>query len=619
MATKYSIGDIEVAFKPANRDFSKRWKGFGPGKEVLPRGWRKEPGRRALDSDLIFERDVPVILRDGCKIYMDVFRPPSSDSTPVAAIVAWSPYGKQGNGFQSLDRVPWRAGIPRDWTSDLEKFEAPDPAEWCPRGYAIVNIDVRGTFDSEGDQLAQGTQEGRDGYDAVESIASHSWCNGAVAFAGNSWLGISQWFIAAERPPHLKGIAPWEGLADSYGEMNVRGGIPNPSFVDYRGEGYCGNSGREDIGTMIRRYPLFNEYWEDKRAKLGQIDIPVYALASFSSGIHTLGSIKGFLFSSTKDKWFVGDKFDNYRANQCGRLRIHHTQEWYDLYQKWANDDLQKFFDRYLYGKMDNGWESTPRVRHSLLGFNVPSVVNRSEPVYPPTYVKHKTFYLNCKTEALEESGETPPTEPSTSSYTSDSWDDDGAHFTYKFGEYTELIGFSQAKLYMSCAETDDLDVYVIVRKLDANGRPLKHLNIPLESLPAGTTPDDVPDLNIFKYLGPNGRLRASHRRLSTDPDISAEQSAMLAPAVAYHAHDKEEKIPPGQVVCLDIPLWPSGMIFQPGESMRLEIKGHEVTLPEFPQLYRAAENGNRGKHVVYSGPEHPSSIVISLATGQSV
>lgn len=178
MATKYSIGDIEVAFKPANRDFSKRWKGFGPGKEVLPRGWRKEPGRRALDSDLIFERDVPVILRDGCKIYMDVFRPPSSDSTPVAAIVAWSPYGKQGNGrfcynhswpvwdrpkfpltgFQSLDRVPWRAGIPRDWTSDLEKFEAPDPAEWCPRGYAIVNIDVRGTFDSEGDQLAQGTQ-----------------------------------------------------------------------------------------------------------------------------------------------------------------------------------------------------------------------------------------------------------------------------------------------------------------------------------------------------------------------------------------------------------------------------------------------------------------------------
>ena len=61
-------------------------------------------------------------------------------------------------GFQSLDRVPWRAGIPRDWTSDLEKFEALDPAEWCPRGYAIVNVDSRGVFDSDGDMFMLGTQ-----------------------------------------------------------------------------------------------------------------------------------------------------------------------------------------------------------------------------------------------------------------------------------------------------------------------------------------------------------------------------------------------------------------------------------------------------------------------------
>jgi hypothetical protein len=60
--------------------------------------------------------------------------------------------------FQILDRVPWRAGIPRDWTSDLEKFEALDPAEWCPRGYAIVNVDSRGVFDSDGDMFMLGTQ-----------------------------------------------------------------------------------------------------------------------------------------------------------------------------------------------------------------------------------------------------------------------------------------------------------------------------------------------------------------------------------------------------------------------------------------------------------------------------
>ncbi|KIX02765.1 uncharacterized protein Z518_08707 [Rhinocladiella mackenziei CBS 650.93] len=598
MAT--NVAGIEVLFKPANRDFSHRWKQFGPGKEVLPKGWRKAEGRRALTEDLIFERDVRVPLRDGAIIWADVFRPVRSDNQPVPAILAWSPYGKQGNGFQSLDRVPWRAGIPRDWTSDLEKFEALDPAEWCSRGYAIVNVDSRGVFDSDGDMYMLGTQEGRDGYDAVECIASQPWCNGAVAFAGNSYLAAAQWFIAAERPPHLKAIAPWEGIADYYRELLGRGGIPNYAFVDYRGSGYCGKNRQEDTGAMIRQYPLWNQYWDDKSAKFAQIDVPIYALSSFSTMLHTEGTLRGFLFSSSKDKW----------------LRIHHTQEWYDLYQKWANDDLQKFFDRYLYEKA-NDWESTPKVRHSLLGFNRDCVVNRPEAVYPPSYVEHRTFFLDGATATISESG-APPGEASSISYQSDSWDDDGAHFVHKFNTYTELIGYSQVKLYMSCADADDMDVYVICRKLDAEGQPLMQVNIPLEALPAGTKADDIPNLNIFKYLGPNGRLRASHRELRADPTLSEEQVAMLAPAMAWHPHDSEDKIQPGQIVCLDIPLWPSGIIFEAGESIRLEIKGHEVTLPEFPALDRAAKNLNRGKHVIHTGPECPSSIVLSLASGIS-
>jgi len=49
--------------------------------------------------------------------------------------------------------------------------------------------------------------------------------------AGNSWLGISQWFIAAEAPPHLKCIAPLEGASDIYREMAVRGGVPNHAYT----------------------------------------------------------------------------------------------------------------------------------------------------------------------------------------------------------------------------------------------------------------------------------------------------------------------------------------------------------------------------------------------------
>ena len=326
---------------------------------------------------------------------------------------------------------------------------------------------------------------------------------------------------------------------------------------------------------MIRKYPLTNNYWNDKRAKLEQINIPIYCLASYSSSLHTEGSIRGFLFSSSTEKWFVTPStMDSTQLTPPYRLRIHHTQEWHDLYQRSANDDLQKLFDRYLRGR-ENGWESTPRVRHSLLGYNSPSVVHRAETTYPPNYVQHTTLFLDCKTRTLQHH---EPTASHSTKYLSDSWNDDGAHFSHKFSIYTELIGFSKLKLNMSCDDTDDMDVYVVLRKLDKDGRPLLHMNIPLESLPPGTTEEEGPHVNIFKYVGPNGRLRASHRRLEQDPRLSREQSLMLSPADVWHPHDCEEKILPGHVVCLEIPIWPGGIIFNAGESIRLEIKGHEVT-----------------------------------------
>jgi putative CocE/NonD family hydrolase len=78
-----------------------------------------------------------------------------------------------------------------------------------------------------------GSQEGRDGYDVIEEVAKAKWCNESVSLVGNSWLGIVQWFIAAERPPHLKCIAPFEGCSDVYREMICRGGVPCKSFLRF--------------------------------------------------------------------------------------------------------------------------------------------------------------------------------------------------------------------------------------------------------------------------------------------------------------------------------------------------------------------------------------------------
>ncbi|XP_014550244.1 hypothetical protein COCVIDRAFT_115999 [Bipolaris victoriae FI3] len=548
---------------------------------------------------MIYEKDQEIALRDGVKIFADVFRPIDSDTKPVPAILPWSIYGKTGTGLQSLDKVPWRVGIPRSWTSGLEKWEAPDPAEWIQRGYAVVNTDARGTFQSEGDMPVYGTQEGRDGHDAIEWIGVQPWCNGAVGMAGNSWLGSTQWFIGAEQPPHLKALAPWEGLGDYYRESLCRGGIPDYSFWGLLLSNFTGGlNNREHVEDMIDKYPLWNAYWEDKRPKLWNINVPMYATASYSTGLHTEGSLRGYFLSSSAEKW----------------LRICSTQEWHDIYQPNYIDELQSFFDKYLKG-IQNDWEATPRMRLALLGYNQPSIVDRPISRLPPENFVWQSFYLDGLTSTLQRR---PRINEHALTYDATvAWSyppKEYAGFRLTFEKYTELCGFSKAKLYMSTPDHDDMDVYVVIQKLDKNGKMLQQFNIPFRDLPPEVAEKDIPGENIMRYIGPNGRLRASHRAVQKEPDYPDEKLELLSPAYVWHPHDKVEKLKKDQVVELEIMLWAGGMIFERGESLRLDILGHDPRWPEFKGLDKSLRNFNVGKHRVHTGGEYPSSLYIALS-----
>ena len=291
------------------------------------------------------------------------------------------------------------------------------------------------------------------------------------------------------------------------------------------------------------------------------------------------------------------------------RLRIHATQEWFDIYQPETNDELQRFLDHYLLGK-DNGWESTPLVRISLLRFNGNAIQARPEDNYPPTRTTYETLYLDAYRGALVSAA--PATAASTS-YHSDSWDDDGAHFKFTFNDYTELCGFSKAKIFLSCNDMDDADVYVIIRKLDRHGVALLHHNIPFRHQRSGTKIEDIPDENIYKYVGPNGRLRASKRTTAEEPGLSSAMRAKKDPTELWFPHSESKKVPKGQVVELNIAIWPGGMIFEAGETLRLEVKGHDPILPEYGPLYRNIPNLNVGKHWVHTGAVYQSSLTVPL------
>ena len=48
---------------------------FEPGTRTLPAGYRIDPRFRSITTDIVLDKDVPVRLRDGVTIYVDVFRP----------------------------------------------------------------------------------------------------------------------------------------------------------------------------------------------------------------------------------------------------------------------------------------------------------------------------------------------------------------------------------------------------------------------------------------------------------------------------------------------------------------------------------------------------------------
>lgn len=166
---------------------------------------------------MIDSRDVMVPMRDGAHVAVDVFRPDAQGKFP--ALLAMSPYGK---GIQSMSIAHQPDSSPIHHTP----IEAGNPEYLASRGYAHVIADVRGTGQSEGEYLGwMSNQEARDGYDLVEWIAAQPWCDGNVGMVGISYFGTVQLIVAAEQPPHLKAIMPWNAPADFYRESTHHGGI----------------------------------------------------------------------------------------------------------------------------------------------------------------------------------------------------------------------------------------------------------------------------------------------------------------------------------------------------------------------------------------------------------
>jgi uncharacterized protein len=546
---KVKFGDVErdVIYRETRRPGAKNVGGIYCA-PFNPRTYIAEPG-------IICEQDIPVKMRDGITIYTDIYRPVGATDIPV--IVSWSPFGKRPGDIEAEWQV---MGTPPGTVSRMAKFEAADPGYWCRQGYAVANADCRGIGYSEGDCDFFGAQDGRDGYDFIEWLATQWWCNGKVGMFGNSGVAMVQWRIAAEQPPHLACIAPWEGTGDLYREWFMEGGIPGV-FGNFLTSLLTGLGYVDDGTAMAEKYPFMNEYWEEKIPKFEKIRIPCYVAVNWNH-FHCRGTMEGFRKIRSPKKW----------------LRAHREFEWPDTYSNAAIEDLKIFFDRYL-KDLRNGWELTPRVRLEITdAFECDYQVNRPEKEFPLARTQYKKLYLDAARGALS----FDPVEPEAKTVYEST--EGTAAFEIQFNEATEITGFMKLHLWVEAEGHDNMDLFVYVRKLAEDGTwlPVSILGEP--------------------HPGATGKLRVSRREL--DEKLSTDFQPV-------HAHKRDLLLKPGEIVPVDIEIWPNSRLWHKGQKLQVVIAGRYIREGWFEPL--VWKTNNKGNHIIHTGGTHDSYLQIPV------
>ena len=104
-------------------------------------------------------------------------------------------------------------------------------------GYAVVDVNMRGTGCSGGSFDFFERLQALDGYDVIETVARQPWAlHNKVGMVGVSYGGISQLFVGSTSPPSLSAIAPLSVLGSTATTL-YPGGILNTGFAVEWAEG----------------------------------------------------------------------------------------------------------------------------------------------------------------------------------------------------------------------------------------------------------------------------------------------------------------------------------------------------------------------------------------------
>jgi len=516
--------------------------------------------RTEVRDGMRIDWNVFITMDDGLVLRADVYRPVKDGKFPV--ILSYGPYAKN-LAFQDGYPSAWQRMVEKHpdvaagSTNKYQNWEVVDPEKWVPHDYACVRVDSRGAGCSPGFIDHFSPRETKDFYDCIEWAAVQPWSNGKIGLNGISYYGINQWHVASLQPPHLAAICIWEGAADWYRDMTHHGGILSTFWENWydmqvktvqygagergkrsrvTGELVCGPETlpdaelakhRADFGSEIFAHPLDDKYNRDRSPVWSKIETPMFSAANWGGqGLHPRGNFEGFVRAASKQKW----------------LEAHGIEHWTHFYTDYGREQQLKFFDYFLHGR-DTGWSKQPKV---LLQLRHPGekFVARAENEWPLKRTNWTKFYL-------DPAGMTLTTrKPSGNTKLTFAAMGDGLTFlTPPLAQETEITGPSALKLFAS-SSTPDADFFIVLRVFTG----------------------DLKEIVFQGAIDPHtpiaqGWLRASHRKL--DKKLSL-------PYRPYHTHDQKQPLRKGQLVELDIEIWPSCIVVPAGFRIGLSIRGKD-------------------------------------------
>ncbi len=543
---------------------------------------------------LLIEKDVDVPMRDGARLKADVFRPGSDGRFP--AILNLGPYQK--------DKLWVPPPTLEEAANPWMNWETVNPEWWVPKGYAAVRIDGRGSGKSPGQCDPWSLAESIDFYDAIEWAAAQPWCNGNVGLSGISYFAINQWFVANHQPPSLKAIIPWEGFADLYRDALFHGGILSVFMTNW----FTAHLMHHTIGRASQNLPdgwQTNTLWfwlhnsldsgafRGAQAQWERITLPMLSVGNWTGfGLHLRGNTEAFMRAASPHK----------------KLRIHNGSHVHPFYTEEGRRDQLRFFDYWLKG-VDNGVMDEPPVKLAIRKGG-DAIEWRHEHEWPLARTQWTKFYFDLSAAASGKEPRVgalltePPRRESACSYPASSLGTMGstsaassqvmgggirpgmgvALETPPLEQDLEVTGPLAAVLFVS-SETEDMDLFLTLRNFDPDGN---------EVLETGQQGAPVP---VAK-----GWLRVSHREL--DPALSL-------PYRPYHRHQRRLFLEPGEIVEVQVEIWPTSMVFRKGHRIRLDVQPRDGTGSAGYMHYHA--DYNTGSNTIYAGGERQSFLLLPV------